>query len=311
MTFQFDQFSAAIRAGGAIDAQDTHALRQWAWADGVIGQAEAEALFELNALSRSRDPQWIDFFVEAVCDYVINGSDPKGYVSEKDAAWLIGQIDKDGRVDSLGEMELLVKLAETTTDAPNVLKFYALDQLERIVVSGEGPTREGADGTPRCITDAEAAMLRRLVFAPASDGPARVSREEADALFRIKDVCLHGHNAPEWKTLFVQGVANHLTGYSSYTPLSRERAAELERFMRVSTPSIGRFFGRIAQLDIDAGLKAIFASDDNPRDLDAEQALAEAVTAEEKSWLNVRIADSLGIDSYERALLAFVARDKG
>ena len=43
MTFQFDQFSAAIRAGGAIDAQDTLALRQWAWADGTMGQAEAEA----------------------------------------------------------------------------------------------------------------------------------------------------------------------------------------------------------------------------------------------------------------------------
>ena len=308
MTFQFDQFSAAIRAGGAIDAQDTLALRQWAWADGTMGQAEAEALFELNALSRSRDLQWIDFFVEAVCDYVINGSDPKGYVSEQDAAWLIAQIDKDGRVDSLGEMELLVKLAEKITDAPNVLKFFALDQLERIVVSGEGPTRESAD-SPRCVTAAEAVLLRRLVFAPGSNGPARVSREEADALFRIKDVCLHGQNAPEWKKLFVQGVANHLTGFSSYTPLTSERAAQLENFMRVSTPSIGRFFGRMAQLDLDAGLKAIFGGSENKRDLDTEQALAEAVTGEEQSWLNVRMADSLGIDSYERALLTFVAKD--
>jgi hypothetical protein len=79
--------------------------------------------------------------------------------------------------------------------------------------------------------------------------------------------------------------------------------------MRVSTPSIGRFFGRMAQLDLDAGLKAIFGGSENKRDLDTEQALAEAVTGEEQSWLNVRMADSLGIDSYERALLTFVAKD--
>ena len=43
MTFQLDQFAAAIRAGGEITARDTLMLRQAIWNDGVLTQAEAQA----------------------------------------------------------------------------------------------------------------------------------------------------------------------------------------------------------------------------------------------------------------------------
>ncbi|MCC6478386.1 hypothetical protein [Sphingorhabdus sp.] len=306
MTFQFDHFSAAVRAGGEISATDTLALRQWAWADGMLSQRDAQALFELNAHARSKDPEWIAFFTEAVCDFVIDGSEPRGYVSEKDALWVIEEIDKDGRVESSGELELLVKLSEKAVDIPNVLKFYTLDQIERIILSGEGPTREGAV-VRNTVTAAEARLLRRLIFAAGSHGPAIVSREEADMLFRIKDACLESDNAPEWEKLFVQGVANHLQGFSAYTPLTRERADQLESFMRSSSPSIGRFFKRMGDLNLAAGLAEIFRSPDAPRDFDGEVGEAEEITAPEKGWLDHEIARRAGIDRYERALLDFVA----
>lgn len=306
MTFQFDQFAAAVRAGGEITATDTLMLRQAIWSDGVLTQAEAQALFELNAAAKSKDPEWVAFFTEAVCDYVIDGSEPKGYVSEENALWVVEEIDSDGRVDSAGELELLVKLAEKAIDLPNVLKFYALDQIERIIISGEGPTREG-DALRNTVTAAEANLLRRLIFACGSHGPAIVSREEADMLFRIKDACIDGDNAPEWEKLFVQGVANHLQGFSAYAPLTRERAQQLESFMRNSAPSIGRFFGRMGQLDLKGGLAELFRSPDAPRNLDAEMLAAEAITRPEKGWLDARIAERAGIDRYEQALLDFLA----
>ncbi|HMS20701.1 hypothetical protein [uncultured Sphingorhabdus sp.] len=306
MTFQFDQFSAAVRAGGNITALDTQALRHWAWADGMLSQRDAQALFELNSHAKSKDPEWIAFFTEAVCDFVIDGSEPKGYVSEKDALWVIEEIDKDGRVESAGELELLVKLAEKAVDLPNVLKFYALDQIERIIISGEGPTREG-DVLRNTVTAAEANLLRRLIFASGSHGPAIVSREEADMLFRIKDACLESNNAPEWEKLFVQGVANHLQGFSAYTPLTRERATQLESFMRSSSPSIGRFFKRMGDLDLSAGFAEIFRPAQAMRDLDSEVEEAEAISLPEKGWLDHEIAKRAGVDRYEQALLDFVA----
>ncbi len=305
MSFQFNEFSAAIRAGGEITASDTLALRHWTWADGALSQRDAQALFELNAHAKSRDPEWIAFFAEAICDYVINGSEPKGYVTERDALWVIDEIDKDGIVESLGELELLVRLSEKAVDLPNVLKFYTLEQIERIVVSGDGATREGI-AVRNTVSSAEAGLLRRLIFASGGHGPAIVAREEADMLFRIKDACLDSDNAPEWEKLFVQGVANHLQGFTAYTPLTRERAEQLEGFMRNSTPSFGRFFARMAQFDLKGGFAELFRSPDAIRDYDAEVDAAEEVTPIEKGWLDERIALRAGVDRYEAALLDFV-----
>ncbi len=306
MTFQFDHFAAAVRAGGEISARDTLALRQWAGGDGGLSQRDAQALFELNTHAKSKDPEWVKFFTEALCDYVIDGTEPKGYVSEADALWVIEEIDKDGHVESVAELELLVKLAEKAVDLPNVLKFYALEQIEKIIVSGEGPTRDSTT-TPRTVTANEAMLLRRLIFAAGSHGPVIVSREEADLLFRIKDACLESDNAPAWEKLFVQGVANHLQGFSAYTPLTRERAEQLDNFMRNSAPSIGRFFARMGQLDLKAGFAEIFRSLDVPRDYDAEVEDAEEITRPEKGWLDARIAERAGVDSYEQALLDFLS----
>ena len=306
MTFQFDQFASAIRAGGAITPRDTLSLRQWVWGDGILSQSDAQALFELNSGAQSKDPEWIAFFTEALCEYVINGTDPKGYISEKDALWVIEGVDSDGRVDSAAELELLVRLSERAVELPNVLKFYTLEQIERITISGEGPTREG-NSAPNSVTAAEAALLRRLVFASGGIAPLHVSREEADMLFHIKDTCLGSDNAAEWEKLFVQSVANHLQSFAAYAPLTRDRAQQLEGFMRNTSPSIGRFFGRMAQLDLQAGFAEIFRSEAPARDIEGETSAAAEVTLAEKGWLDAKLAERAGIDRYEAALLDFVA----
>jgi hypothetical protein len=209
-------------------------------------------------------------------------------------------------VETAAELELLVRLSEKAIDLPNVLNFYALDQIESIVVTGEGPTRAG-EVQRNTVSPAEAQLLRRLIFGSGGHGPAIVFREEADMLFRIKDACLDGDNAPEWEKLFVQGVANHLQGFSAYTPLTRERATQLESFMRSSSPSIGRFFKRMGDLDLRAGFAEIFRPAEAARDLDSEREDAEAITLPEKGWLDHELAKRAGVDRYEQALLDFVA----
>jgi hypothetical protein len=275
MSFQFDQFKQTVQSGGGISAKDVVALRRWSWSDGIMSDAEAAALFELNSLAKTNDPEWADFFVEALTDYALSRSDPKGYVNDPDARWILGQIDKDGRVDSATELELLVKLSEKAIDVPQELKSYALDQIEKTVLSGEGVTHESHE--PACMINAsEAALLRRLLFASSSDGPVQVSQQEAEMLFRLKDACIANENAPAWKTLFVQGVGNFLMGYCSYQTLTRERAQELERFMNDTRFSFSKFVGSMFNFE---ALRAHF-SKDKERDYSAEFAAAEAVTAD-------------------------------
>jgi hypothetical protein len=105
----------------------------------------------------------------------------------------------------------------------------------------------------------------------------------------------------------VQGVANHLMAFSSYTPLTRERAAELESFMCNASPSIGRFFARMAQFDVKTGWDAIVGNDELLLDHQAAVAAAEEVTGSEKSWLDGKMAESAGLDPMEQALLDFLS----
>jgi hypothetical protein len=318
MSFVFDDFAASIKAGAPITARDTLALRQWSWADGKITENEAIALFDLNNIGQSNAPEWVGCFVEALCDYVVNSKAPKGYIDDANAAWLMAQIDKDGRVESLGELELLVKILENATSAPSALQHYALKQIEQIVLTGIGATRNGGQLNPGRVDAAEVVLLRRILFAQASDGPGCISHDEAEMLFRIKDATLLHNNAPEWQTLFVQCIGNYLMAHSSYTPLARNDAARLEGFMANAQPSIGGFFGRMQGVSLADAFKAFFAEwsgagneVEKIAEHDAAVAADKAVTATEAAWLKAKLDADATLDPLESALLAFVLEETG
>lgn len=310
MTFSFDDFAASVKAGGSITPRDTLALRQWSWADGKMSEAEADALFDLNDLGRSNAREWVDCFVEALSEYVVNGRAPKGYVDDATASWLMARIDKDGKLESVGELELVVRILERALNAPQSLKDYALRHIEAIVVSGEGATRTGDALRPGTIDPIEVSLLRRVLFASGGDGPAMVSRSEADLLFRLKDATLGADNAPEWKTLFVQAVANHLMAHSDYVALSRERAGELEAFMDDNKASVGGFLMRMANSDILGTFRGLFKRPEEGPDQDARADSSFDVTADEQAWLDARKDADGSIDAMEQALLDFIASEK-
>jgi hypothetical protein len=128
-------------------------------------------------------------------------------------------------------------------------------------------------------------------------------------LFGIKDATLGAENAPEWKQLFVQGVGNYLQGYVALSAqLTRERAAELEAFMHDAESNVGRFFGRMARSAPNA-FGVTFGRRVTAPTYAERVAAAEAVTPEEKDWLDGAIGADGQVDEFERALLAFVAEE--
>lgn len=309
MTFEFQDFAAGIRANQAITERDTLAFRQWTWADGKINAQEADALFEVNGLCKSNAREWIDCFVEALSEYVVNGMAPKGYVSDENANWLMAKIDADGRVETLGELELIVRVLEKASNAPESLKSYAVAQIEKIVLTGEGATRSGGLLRPAMVDEAEVALLRRLVFAQASDGPASVSKSEAEALFRIKDATLLHNNAPDWPKFFVQAVGNYLMAHTSYKPLSRERAAELEHFMDDHSSSFGRFMGRMIGTVFSGGFLKEIRPHEAASNHDAAVEADRAITADEAAWLKSKTNADHRLDPLEEALAKFIAEE--
>jgi hypothetical protein len=306
MSMHFRDIAEQAAADGAISADEILALRRAGWSDGTIHPEEAEAIFAINDRLTAPTAEWTDFFVEALSEFIVGGGDPRGYVTAAQADWLIARIDHDGRLESMTELELLTKLLDKATNTPDRLKAYALAQIERAVLTGQGPTRGGGSLEAGRISEAEVRLLRRMIFAQAGDRPAAVSRSEAEMLFRLKDATLGAPNAPGWKQLFVQGVGNYLSGFTSYAALSNERAAELEAFMNRPTDGIGGFFARMARSDVRKGFAGAFGRKP-ARDIDREAAAAHAVTGEERLWLQDKIDADDAVDEFEEALLAFLA----
>ncbi len=149
-------------------------------------------LFVANDALAEHSPEWCDFFVEALSEFVVNTVEPHGYVDQEMGDELIARIDPDGRVEIAGGTGTAGPRARKVAQRPaSRLKDYALQQIEAAVLHGEGPARHGeltADG----INAAECALLRRTIFAAGGDRPASVSQAEAELLFRIKDATLYG-----------------------------------------------------------------------------------------------------------------------
>jgi len=306
MSIHFRDLAEQAAADGAIAPEEILSLRRAGWGDGRIQPEEAEAIFAINDHLAEPSAEWCDFFVEALSEFLVNGTEPRGYVGDGQGDWLIARVDHDGKLDSMTELELLTRVLEKATNAPERLKAYALAQIEAAVLTGEGPTRRGSLSA-QGVTEAEAGLLRRIIFAQAGDRPGAVSRGEAEMLFRLKDATLDAANAPEWKRLFVQGVGNYLQGFAGYEPLSRDRAAELETFMNDTAVRIGGFFSRMGEEVVNGGVGKAFGRRTARRDLAAEAEAAQQVTDDENLWLQDRIDANDRLDEFDQALLDFLA----
>ncbi len=314
MTTQFIDIAQRAAADGQITADELLALRGEGWGDGIITQAEAEALFVLNTSLRDRSNAWCDFFVEAIGEFVLNGTPPRLQCSLEEAEWLIGQIDHDGVVESMVELETMVRIIERAENTPDRLKNYVLAQVEREVLAGVGPTRCGGALSATHISSAECRIVRRVIFASGGHGPAAVTRFDAEMLFRLKDETLAEENASEWDDLFIDGIANYLKGFTlKNAQLSHERRSELEGFIADNSASVGRFMGRVAteapQVMNHFG-KVFGKKAPTGPDYNAIAAAGEVVTDHESEWLEKMIDADGSVDELESRLIARLASEE-
>ncbi|MEO0688851.1 MAG: hypothetical protein AAFY51_00995 [Pseudomonadota bacterium] len=310
MTTHFIDLAQRAAQDGRVSSEELLALRRQGWGDGVIHRDEAEALFALNNALEERSEEWCDFFVEAIGEFVLNGTPPRLQCNDEEAAWLIDRIDHDGVVESFAELETMVRILERAENTPMRLKDYVLKQVEREVLTGVGPTRCGGELASTHITQAECSVLRRVVFASGGHGPAAVTRFDAEMLFRLKDETLAEDNAAEWDELFLDGVSNFLKGFTlPNAQLSHERKLELHAFIADNKPNVGRFFGRMVKEapHVANSMGVVFGNRKGGPDYTALQVAGEQVTDYEQEWLEGMIDADGEVDELESRLLARIA----
>ncbi len=296
-----------------VTADDVLRLRRDVFGDGVVARSEAEALFALDASCRDRDPSWDEFFIEALCDYLVMQEAPSGYVSEDNAAWLMRAISRDGKVDSRTELELLIKVMEKATSMPASLSAYALQQVAHVVMHGDGPLAKGRMARAGIVTADDVALMRRILYAFGGDGHGGVSREEAQVLFDINDHTLEAVNDPAWSDLFVKAIGFSLLAATRHVPVLREEALRREEWLEDTSVNVGSFFSRVFSGGLKGYADKLLQSDgieaaygEANRAFDAASAVAEAVDLDEAAWLVEHIGRDGVLHDNERKLIGFL-----
>ncbi|MBT8389780.1 MAG: hypothetical protein HKM91_09940 [Altererythrobacter sp.] len=312
MSVQFADLATRVAEDGVITKEELFSLRQLGWGDGKIYREEAEAIFAINDTIQERTDEWVDFFVEAIGEYVLNGTEPRNMCSEEEARWLIGCIDHDGKVESMAELEALVRIIEKAQNVPEFLKAYVLRQIEQEVMTGVGPTRCGGELSAAHISAAECRVLRRVIFASGGYGPAAVSRFDAELLFRLKDATLQDENSPLWDELFVDGVANYLKGFQlQNAQLDHARVKELQSFVADNEVRVGRFMAEMAREAPNFRRNLVLAFGKKPAGANYTEAAAAGNLVDdfEQVWLEKMVDADDEVDDLERALLSRIIEE--
>ncbi len=301
---RLSQTLAQVAQRLSIKANDVLALRRDVFSDGIVSRLEAQALFDLNNACLVQDPSWVDFFIEALTDYYVHQAEPAGYISEENATHLITCINRDGRVKSQSELELLIKVMEKANTSPASLVSFTLDQVKLRVLEERG-------STPGVIGEAEVDLLRRILYAFGGDSHMAVSRAEAEILFEINDRTDEEKNHISWSDLFVKAIANFMMAASGYQPPPRQVALKREAWLE-QRDGISGFMSKM----VSGGLQGIFnvysrsgetnVAEQRVKDMQADIVNSERVTQSETAWLVDRIGRDGKASENERALIEFI-----
>lgn len=308
MTEQLQTIIDRVAETRSIEPADITALRGLVWGKPELVDADMRMLIDINRHIKTHSPAFTDFFAEAIVHFTLRQSEPNYFLKDHLAEWLEDRLIHDGRLGSYTELETLVRVLEQAENAPDRFKRWALAEIERSILTGQGPTRLGGNISPGVVDTDDAKYLRRALFARAGFGALAVTVEEAEMLFRIKDTTKDSLNAPEWDVLFVQAAANFIQAHVGKAMLTETDMNRLERVMDDNRPHIGRFLGRMGDM---SNLAQTLGFGGKDRDLDAEVEEANRITASEAGWLRSQIAADGRTDRYEKALLAFLADESG
>jgi len=303
----------AILARGKITADDVRKLRYSVFWKGVVTPDDAEMAFVLNdKLENGADPSWKPFFVEALTDYIVNQAEPRGYISDENADWLIGHITNSGQVDTPCQLELLVTVLEHAKLSPVKLVTFALEQVKWGVIRCQGYIGACHQNEPGVVDKAETELVRRILFAYGGDGNVSVTRQEAGILFDINDATDETKNDPAWSDLFVKALANFLLSTFGYQVPTRQEALHREAWLDEPPAGVGALMGKMLSGSLDALWQAVTHGtlDGEPRDNSKSSGVTIGTeplgTADDARWLAERIQRDHVLRANERALIDFL-----
>jgi hypothetical protein len=145
MGFAIDRSRTIISAmilGRRVSAQDVAWLRREVFAGCEVTREAADELFAVARADMDNAPEWTEFFVEMITEYVVRPAEPMGVVSEERAGWLLA------RVDECKSVEALAALVNVLAEAHSVPQFFLAAIKERAAGSWSEAALRATAGKP-------------------------------------------------------------------------------------------------------------------------------------------------------------------
>lgn len=315
---------ARIKITRAVTAQDAADLRRAIYPDGVVSQAEAEALFQIERIREAGCGEWGQLFREALTDYVVNQVEPSGYVTDANAEWLMAQVSTFANPHTDTVVGLLTNILRVAKDQPPSLAAFTLKLAKSTAIYADGLDPMGEPHEAGKVSQADVEMLRRIIWAAGSEGHMAVSREEAEALFDIADATAGYENHSDWDEFFARAVGNYLIGATGRHVPSREMAirrsadsdyeSSMVHVMTGMLNGLGRL-GSPGDMLMDLINNRTLGEETEERsrleNITRATAIADgqSLIGEKALWLVERVNRNGRITTPEEALVAFVARE--
>lgn len=234
MSEELQLMMAQIAHLGELSAAQARRVVDDVFRDGIVSREEAELLFRLNGRLEETEPDWSARFIEAIKDFLLASEPPAGFITQDEASWLQGQIERDGHVETDSELDLMLALLRYADGAPLSLSTFCLEAVSRRIIH-EGRADE-----------AMAERMRRVLHAPAGDGSVGITRREANVLFATNDAIARSANSRLWDTVFAKAVLNHLIGAAHPDPATEAEALSRQAWLESTNTEIGGFLTRMA-----------------------------------------------------------------
>lgn len=121
--YDLEKIKQSISESGSVTKSDIIALREVVYRDGRVNREEANFLFDLrkDLLDLGNLQEWNEFFIQAICDHVLDDRTSPEAVDNKEAEWLIEKIGEDEIIDEV-EQELLRRLRTQAKHFPSNLQ---------------------------------------------------------------------------------------------------------------------------------------------------------------------------------------------
>ncbi len=212
---------------GHITGGDVGRLRRLLLTDEPITDDEVRALFRIDRACRVQDSTWRDFYLEAVTGFLIDEIEPRGYLTKRNADWLIGEIGPE-TVATKSEIELLVALLDRARWSPESLVRFALRQVLHAVRTGLGPLRGTNDAPAGLLPESDIELIRRILYAYGGDGCLPVTRAEAEVLLHVDAAVVGQPLSAAWADLLAKAIVSVVMAASGFAVPIREQALRRE-----------------------------------------------------------------------------------